>query len=373
MVFVVEPQEDIVMDRVSLLLSLAGGVTMGTYPVPIKARSVREANVHPLIFQCYKAFWVFVCGFLFLIPNLIAGRSPVFEFTWWAVVSTAAWIPAGIFTIAAVPRIGLGMVFVLNAGTSSMLSFLVFWLLLDERMTLHSFWGYSFYLAPVYLTSMLAGLMMLVSTAAAPSLAKVTNAGTRDHVEENAYDKAVKPPSGKGDWIAGVVMAVAGGVCAATQAGAVTVGRRHAMRSAGCNEMAMCPLHVQESFNACGSWMTSFGIGTALVTCAVMLVVTGHHWWHGTPVPSLCLGVMWKHGSISGILWVVGNFFITSAIARGGNSIVVPICSAVTIITSGLWGLLYYQEVTGKRQILQWCRAAFFTLACMLLLSHERS
>jgi len=360
------------MDRISLLLSLLGGATMGTYPVPIKARRVREANVHPLIFQCYKSFWVFVCGFLFLLPNVIAGRSPVFEFSWWAVLSTAAWVPAGVFTIAAVPRIGMGMTFVLNAGTSSMLSFLVFWLLLDERMIRHSFSGYNFYLAPVYLAGMIAGLMTLVSTAAEPSRSKVPHKGLRDD-GEHVDDKAVKLAiAGRGDWISGLAMAFAAGICAATQAGAVTIGRRYAMMSAGCNEMAACPTHVQERFNACGSWMASFGIGAALVTCVLMLVVTFHHWWNGSPVPSFCLSIMWRPGSVAGILFCIGNFFITTAITHGGNSVVVPICSAVTIITSGLWGLLYYQEVTGMQHIMQWCRAALFTLACMLLLSGER-
>ena len=42
----------------ALLFAVLGGFFMGTYPVPIKAKSVVGADVHPIIFQCYKSIWV---------------------------------------------------------------------------------------------------------------------------------------------------------------------------------------------------------------------------------------------------------------------------------------------------------------------------
>jgi hypothetical protein len=84
---------------------------MGTYPVPIKAKTVRDADVHPIIFQCYKSFWVFTTGVCFLIPALGFGTSKTgsFEFSWWAVVSAAAWVPSGVCTIFSVPLLGVSM------------------------------------------------------------------------------------------------------------------------------------------------------------------------------------------------------------------------------------------------------------------------
>ena len=88
----------------ALLFAVAYGVFMGSYPVPIKTRAVLEADVHPLIFQSFKSFWVFVTGFLALIPVYASHRS--FEFTWWGVASAASWVPSGFCTICGVTYIG---------------------------------------------------------------------------------------------------------------------------------------------------------------------------------------------------------------------------------------------------------------------------
>ncbi|CAE8601904.1 unnamed protein product, partial [Polarella glacialis] len=119
------------------------GGFMGSYPVPIKSPSVLEAKVHPLVFQCYKSFWVFATGWLFVLAN---GTS--YEFSWWGVASAAFWVPAGLSTIISVPRIGLAMTMVVSCGSSTILSFLVFWLFLGDRMQQHSILGHEVYLAP---------------------------------------------------------------------------------------------------------------------------------------------------------------------------------------------------------------------------------
>ena len=38
----------------ALLLAIAGGAAMGVYPAFIKTPSVLAADVHPVVFQCYK-------------------------------------------------------------------------------------------------------------------------------------------------------------------------------------------------------------------------------------------------------------------------------------------------------------------------------
>ena len=123
------------IDPIAFAFAVCGGVFMGSYPVPIKAPSVIAANVHPIVFQCFKAFWVFATGWLFVLANVWRGKEPVagqlvpdFDFSWWGVVSAAAWIPSGIMTITSVPLLGVGMAIVVNAGTAAVLSFLVGWL-----------------------------------------------------------------------------------------------------------------------------------------------------------------------------------------------------------------------------------------------------
>ena len=39
------------MDKMAFIYAVLGGIFMGSYPVPIKAQSVVEANVHPIVFR----------------------------------------------------------------------------------------------------------------------------------------------------------------------------------------------------------------------------------------------------------------------------------------------------------------------------------
>merc|ERR1712023_364138 len=114
------------------MYSALGSCFMGSYVVPIKAPPVLKLAVHPVIFQIFKTSWTFALGWLFIVARLIAQRQPTFEFTAWGIFSAAAWIPCGLCTIASVPRIGVGMSTVLNAGTSSILTFLAGWLFLGD-------------------------------------------------------------------------------------------------------------------------------------------------------------------------------------------------------------------------------------------------
>ena len=107
------------VDWEALLFAVAGGVFMGTYPVPIKCQRVLAADVHPVVFQLYKSTWVCLTGFFFLIPRVFeksAGNSssqlveaPLYVFSWWATVSAAGWVPSGLTTIFSVPLIGVGL------------------------------------------------------------------------------------------------------------------------------------------------------------------------------------------------------------------------------------------------------------------------
>ena len=129
--------------------------------MPIKADAVVRADLHPVVFQCYKSFWVLLTGLGFLL--LVRVRSTVgYQFTWWAVASALAWIPSGLSTIYAVPRIGVSLNVLLNSGTTNVSSFLVFWLVFGEKVRLHQLGSFSFYLAPVYLVLVVLGNIGMV-------------------------------------------------------------------------------------------------------------------------------------------------------------------------------------------------------------------
>eukprot|EP00494_Astrolonche_serrata_P030998 UN31267 len=135
---------------------------MGTYPVPIKSESIRQLNINPIIFQCYKTFWVFITGICFLIPRFLNVEDPVYVFNWWAVLSAACWIPSGLCTILSVQLIGVSMAIVLNTSSAALLSFLVFWLVVGEKLKKHDVSGHSIYFAPIYLFLLFVGMVGLV-------------------------------------------------------------------------------------------------------------------------------------------------------------------------------------------------------------------
>ena len=408
------------MDYLALLYAMLGGFFMGTYPVPIKNPQVLKAKVHPVVFQCYKSFFVFVTGFLFLIPRALRPSNDgtqVFEFSWWGVVSAAGWIPSGLTTIFAVPIIGVGLTVAVAAAASSALSFMVFWLILGEPIKAHSCGpGCTYYLAPVWLVMAIAGMGAMVL---APRLtmpcdrsrqhARVTSAGAAGSGDESedtndggapedertaltrAGVRAPKAPDapssrsdtaavgagGIGTWLRkgiGVCSALGTGVFAAIQYGAVTEGKRVEQEHAGCADHTVtCPAQLKERFDNFGSWMASFGIGAALCTACALGVLVLINVCRGTEpaVPHFHFGVMRGPGTLAGLCWCLGNFFNTAAVVQGGNAVEMPQLVSFQLFTSGCWGILYYHESRGWNAV-AWVLAAGCTLTAMLLLGTEK-
>ena len=148
-------------DAVTLVYCLGYGLFMGSYPVPIKSRAVLAADVHPVVFQLYKSFWVCATGLCFAVPTLLRGEP--LRLSGWAVAAACVWIPCGLCTIYAVPRIGLSLTIVLAAASWSVGSFLVFWLVLGEEVRTHELLGmHGVYLAPLYLASAVGGMTALI-------------------------------------------------------------------------------------------------------------------------------------------------------------------------------------------------------------------
>ena len=156
----------------ALLLALGGGAMMGCYPAFIKTPAVLAAAPHPIVFQCYKSSVVFVSGFFFMLPRWHAVASsaepdrPLYHYTGWALVSAAAWVPTGVSTIYAVPRVGMGMTTAVSSSAFSVLSFILFWLVFqDSPMKAYACplgLGCHYYRAPIYLAATLVGIFAMV-------------------------------------------------------------------------------------------------------------------------------------------------------------------------------------------------------------------
>eukprot|EP00944_MAST-04C_sp_MAST-4C-sp1_P012553 g12553.t1 len=187
-------------------------------------------------------------------------------------------------------------------------------------------------------------------------------------------------------WILGVVAAISCGVFASIQYSAVTLGKEYEERKEGCfRNKTICSPRLAEEFNDLGSWYVSFGIGAMLVTlfcicllacfrflCRVYYRNDRGNVYHGLPlIPPLHFQVMKKPGAIAGLFWVLGNVFCTLAVVTGGNAIANAQMVAAMLITSGLWGILYYAEIR-KGNAIVWGFFACLTLIFMVMLGLEK-
>ena len=59
------------------------------------------------------------------------------------------------------------------------------------------------------------------------------------------------------------------------------------------------------------------------------------------------------------------------AVLRGGQAVTIAQINAASLISSGLWGLLYYHEIRGVPAA-QWVAAATFTAAMTVMLGFEK-
>lgn len=264
-------------DAIALFFSLIGGFFMGAYPVPIKAPQVLQVEPHAVVFQCYKTFWVFLSGWLFVLANIARGEARPFVPTWWGVVSAAGWIPSGLCTIVAVPRLGIGMAIAVSTGTASVLSFLVFWLVLGESMKEHMIAGHRVYLAPIYLVCVVAGMVVLV---VAPRFGGEEERRGETDLTADGIQAAtggitvserplVSMQTGRAtseaqNFIFGTVLAILAGVFSAVQFGTVNLGKKAAQYADGCQgDVSNCSAAFKEQFNNFGSWNASFGVGAS--------------------------------------------------------------------------------------------------------------
>lgn len=124
-------------------------------------------------------------------------------------------------------------------------------------------------------------------------------------------------------------------------------------------------------------YLLSFSIGATLVTLTLWLlrfvyycvlhrsILTAYF-----KLPSFYLRVMWLPGCLCGLLWSIGNFFSLISVYYLGEGVGYPLVQT-SILVSGLWGIFYFQEVTGTERIAKWLASSLLTILGILLLSYE--
>jgi glucose uptake protein GlcU len=359
------------------MLCISGGMLGGSYPVFIKTPRVIAAKVSPIVFQCYKSFWVFALAWIFLLVNFLRGK-PLFTFTYWGIVGASFWVPAGFAYIAAVSMCGVATAAVLNTGVNSVLQFLVS-VATTEKMRLHGQWEVP--LAPFYLVALVLGMAGLILSPSLPLRCLEQRAAVEGKKESASSastmsltadgDSFVDPKTAENEsrreYVVGVFLAIVSGLLG---------GMKFAITSVGHNmEKASKPAAVVDSeFSVFESYMMSFGLGCALSTSAFFVVFALlQKGLRRQPLPSAEFPVMKIFGFLAGACWMGSYMCLQAANNLGGSGSFGPAGNASQLITAGLWGLLYYREVRDPRRVACWVCSAAWTISFVVLLAGELS
>jgi hypothetical protein len=279
-----------------------------------------------------------------------------------------------------------------SCAANAILTFLVFWLVFKSKMKEYPLDGGGHYFrAPIYLAATVLGMFCLIF---APKIAlklgmeaKDVKPTARKGVSEKEKLLPINSPDDEEDqksksaseyslFVLGMVLSVFCGVFAASQYAVLTVAKTAQENANHCsfkNASNPCSLKITESYDNFGSWLVSFGIGALGVTLTLLLIVSLVRAARGQAPVSLHWDVLKRSGVAAGVCWSIANFLIIAGNVIHGNAVIMAQTLSFQIITSGLFGMLWYGEGGGKGSKIVWTIAAAWTLTSMILLGLEKS
>eukprot|EP00593_Proboscia_inermis_P001385 CAMPEP_0171295382 /NCGR_PEP_ID=MMETSP0816-20121228/3948_1 /TAXON_ID=420281 /ORGANISM="Proboscia inermis, Strain CCAP1064/1" /LENGTH=304 /DNA_ID=CAMNT_0011767963 /DNA_START=287 /DNA_END=1201 /DNA_ORIENTATION=- len=145
--------------------------------------------------------------------------------------------------------------------------------------------------------------------------------------------------------------------------------------------LQLVPLHYArlddpEAYSGLG-YLMSISTGSLMVTCGAWILRFGVSMHRCKSVrggynamPSFHFRSMWFYGLLAGFLYSVGCIGSILSVVYLGQGVGYTLTQSAMLI-SGLWGILYFKEITGRRKVAMWFVSAIVTVAGLLLLSYE--
>lgn len=141
----------------------------------------------------------------------------------------------------------------------------------------------------------------------------------------------------------------------------------------------LIPMHYakRDGFTGPG-YVISFACGSMVVLLCMWLLrylfqlfrVGGCHRSAMAALPSFHLREMGLQGTLSGLLYSIGNFSSIIATHHLGQSVGYSLTQS-SMLVSGVWGIFYFGEVQGSATISKWLVSATVTVVGILWLSYE--
>jgi len=398
-------------ELIGLTAAFCAALSFGSYGVPMKGEAATRVDVDALVFQSYKAFTVFLTSsILICCNNILADEendvdyynnwtfhkwSLLSDFTPWAFLSAILWVPGGTAGVYAVRRAGLAISVGIWSCVIVIVSFIWGVLIFGEKQK-------SGALGAVKTVSVLCiGLCGIAYFSSSEpesentlnnSLNEVVDEATPLSPNEGGDNSTIEgedqesldfesfphcgisphshqtlhlhlPPLISNTTIhvpkyhLGLFFAFLNGLLAAT---------------------IMIPLHYAPPHSTQGvGYSMSFGIAAMIVVifawllrwmvCAIQCRSVGKGY---QSLPSFHFKDMLRPGMLAGLLYSIGNLSGIVSIQKLGNFMGYSLNQS-SMIVSGLWGIFYYKEIPGLKNILGFILSSVIVFVGIILMGRD--
>lgn len=322
---------------VGLSCAVGSAVFNGSFAVLFKTEKMARLNVHPMTFQLYVCLGIFVSS---LFTVFCGVDFEFLEFTGWGLVAGGLFVGAASASFFAVAEIGVALGQGIWGGVAMVVSY--FWGLLVFGET------------PSREGLSLLGLLLLVLGVCGVAFCDtIARHWKGQHYERLPLSKQEggKPPSPTEVTIStrttqsygrGVLWAIAVGAFGGS---------------------ILAPMHYVPEEKQGLVFLPSFGLGCLLVSPSVF----GLYCLMGGPTPKLHIREALVTGSLSGLIWNVGNLLSILAIPIVSYGVAYPIMQCA-ILVSGMWGIYVFDEITNASTIqVFWIGGATLVIGGFLL------
>lgn len=375
--------------------AIIASLSFGSYGVPIKT-SVK-VEMDPLIMQSYKTIVCFVTCWLVIFMGEGVRWTP------WGIVSGIFWVPAATCGIYGIRNAGLAVA----VGTWSSIIVITsfFWGIVVFQEKIRTFYG----TCGAFL--LLVGGLIGMSRYSKPPPKQPKMTTPRSNLKsledsesdsEQSVDSALQvaskrkslktmgskveesldierlldgSDSAKAPWQKDRIVICRGRV-ALTRRQLGLVGAVINGTWGGAN---LIPLHFASKQGFAGAgYLISYATGSMIVQIFMWLAYLAYYVYEKNGavrealdcLPSFHLKDLGYPGLIAGVLYSLGNFGSIMAVTYLGQGVGYSFCQS-SILVSGLWGIFYFGEVTGREAISKWFLSACVTIVGILWLSYE--
>eukprot|EP00471_Norrisiella_sphaerica_P014249 CAMPEP_0184495232 /NCGR_PEP_ID=MMETSP0113_2-20130426/30731_1 /TAXON_ID=91329 /ORGANISM="Norrisiella sphaerica, Strain BC52" /LENGTH=352 /DNA_ID=CAMNT_0026881329 /DNA_START=1 /DNA_END=1059 /DNA_ORIENTATION=- len=323
-----------VSPAVGYIVAVLSAVFNGSFPAAFKIPMVARCDLHPMLFQLYVSFGVFLSSWLVLpfmefngtLTGADGKHTPAFPFPYLGVIAGMIFVLSVVFSFAAIPFIGLAMAQGVWGGSAILVAFI---------------WGVAVFGNPIINPGLAAAAIILLLTgvcgiAFCDTIAQrfVKNGATGQTYQnmlnmengDGGANEGTPLSSEEGNkvlsrWLTGVAFAL----CVGLAGGSTLV-----------------PLNYVPSNLGGLAFVPAFGCGAMFFSPIIALAWFSYQ---GT-VPALHLKQTLWAGILSGVLWNLSNVCAIIAIPALSYSVAYPMLQCALFV-AGLWGVFVFHEIQG--------------------------